>query len=162
LPSVNGELSLREHQVEVACLGTIFRNKALERGGIRMLFSDQQIFGTFTAGSTVMSTRFLAQNPNTARKFVDGVGKAFDWLRKTPRAEVVARMESIIKKRKRNEDASAVRYWTGSTVATPRGLLRDEDFERWIAWLVRDHELTPGQVALKDIYTNDLQPTSSP
>jgi ABC-type nitrate/sulfonate/bicarbonate transport system substrate-binding protein len=26
LPSVNGELSLREKQVEVACLGTIFRN----------------------------------------------------------------------------------------------------------------------------------------
>ena len=158
LPSVNGELSLREKQVEVACLGTIFRNKALERGGIRMLFSDHQIFGTFTAGSTVMSTRFLAKNPNTARKFVDGVGKAFDWLRSTERAEVVARMEAIIKKRGRNEDARAVRYWTGSTVATPRGVLRDEDFERWIAWLVRDGELTPGQIKPGDVYHNDLQP----
>jgi ABC-type nitrate/sulfonate/bicarbonate transport system substrate-binding protein len=159
LPSVNGELSLREKQVEVACLGTIFRNKALERGGLRMLFSDYEIFGTFTAGSTVMSTRFLKDNPNTARKFVEGVGKAFDWLRSTPREEVVARMEALIKKRNRNEDTSAVRYWTSSTVAPARGVLRDEDFERWIAWLVRDGELTQGQVKPSDVYTNALQPS---
>lgn len=159
LPTVNGELSLREKQVEVACLSTIFRNKALERGGIRLLFSDYQMFGTFTAGSAVMSTRFLENNPNTARKFVDGVGQAFDWLRNTPRDEVVARMEALIKKRNRNEDASAVRYWTGSTVAPARGALRDEDFERWISWLIRDGELTPGQVQPSDVYTNALQPS---
>jgi ABC-type nitrate/sulfonate/bicarbonate transport system substrate-binding protein len=158
LPSINGELALREKQVEVACFSTIFRDKALERGGIRMLFSDYEMFGTFTAGSTVMSTRFLQANPNTARKYVDGVGKAFDWLRATPREQVIARMKSIIKKRQRNEDTSVVRHWIGSTIATKRGRLRDEDYQRWIDWLVRDGELTPGQVKPSDVYSNELQP----
>jgi hypothetical protein len=37
-------------------------------------------------------------------------------------------------------------------------VLDDEDFERWISWLVRDGELTEGQVKPGDVYTNALQP----
>jgi ABC-type nitrate/sulfonate/bicarbonate transport system substrate-binding protein len=158
LPASNGEQALRGGQVDVVCLSTIYRDKALGRGGLQLVFSDHQLFGSFNAGSTVMSRRFVDQNPNTARKYVEGVGRAIEWARATPREQVVARMESIIKKRGRNEDASIVRYWASTTIPTPRGLLRDADFALWIDWLVRDGQVEQGQVVPSQIYTNEFQP----
>ncbi len=158
LPAANGELALRGGQVDVACLGTIYRDKALERGGLQLVFSDYELFGALNAGSTVMSRRFIAQNPSTVRKYVEGVGRAIEWARATPRTEVVARLASIIRKRGRNEDTSIVQYWTSTTIPTPRGVLRDEDFRIWIDWLVRDGQITARQVKPSDIYTNQFQP----
>lgn len=158
LPAANGELALRGKQVEAAVLGTIHRQKALARGGLRQLTSDYEMFGQSTAGATVMSTRFIAENPNTVRRFVEGVGRAHDWLRETPRQQVIARMEQIIKKRKRNEDTSIVQHWSGTGVAAPRGRLNDRDFQVWVDWLVRDGQLTEGQIKAADVYTNGFQP----
>jgi ABC-type nitrate/sulfonate/bicarbonate transport system substrate-binding protein len=158
LPASNVELALRGGQVDVACLGTIYRDKALERGGVALVFSDYQLFGSFNAGSTVMSQRFISEQPNTARKYVEGVGRAIEWARSVSREEVVARLGSIIDKRARNEDQSIVRYWSSTTIPTPRGLLRDEDFRLWIDWLVRDGQIAPDQVKPSDIYTNQFQP----
>jgi len=93
VPPVNGEQVLRQRQVEVSVLSGILRDKALERGGIRPLFSDHELFGAFTAGSMVMRNDFIAKNPKTVRKFVQGTARALEWARSTPRAEVVARFE---------------------------------------------------------------------
>jgi ABC-type nitrate/sulfonate/bicarbonate transport system substrate-binding protein len=123
LPASNIEQGLRAGQVDVGCLGTIFRDKALARGGVRLIFSDYQLFGKFNAGSAVMSNRFIAENPNTVRKYVEGVGEAIEWAGSRPRDEVIARMESIIDKRGRNEDKTVVDFWTSTTVATPRPFL---------------------------------------
>jgi len=90
-------------------------DKALARGGVRLVFSDYQLFGKFNAGSAVMSNRFIAENPNTVRKYVEGVGEAIEWARSRPREEVIARMESIIGKRGRNEDTAAIKFWTSTT-----------------------------------------------
>jgi ABC-type nitrate/sulfonate/bicarbonate transport system substrate-binding protein len=158
LPSSNIEQGLRSGQVDVACLGTIFRDKALARGGIKLVFSDYQLFGAFNAGSTVMSDRFIADHPNTVRKYVEGIGEAIEWARSHSRKEVIARLESIIGQRGRNEDTSIVKFWTSTTVATPRGALLDEDFQIWIDWLVRDGQIEAGQVTPRDIYTNQFQP----
>jgi len=158
LPSSNIEQGLRSGQVDVACLSTIFRDKALARGGVKLVFSDYELFGAFNAGSTVMSNKFIAEHPNTVRKYVEGIGEAIEWARSRPREEVIARMESIIGKRGRNEDTSIVKFWTSTTVATPRGALLDEDFQIWIDWLVRDGQIDAGQVRAQDIYTNQFQP----
>lgn len=158
LPAANGEQALRSRQVDVASLSTIHRDKALARGGVSLVFSDHQLFGSFNAGSAVMARKFVEQNPTAASKYVEGVGRAIEWARATPRAEVVARLSSIIGKRGRNEDTSIIGYWTTTTIPTPRGVLRDQDYQMWIDWLVRDGQLTPGQIAPADIYTNDFQP----
>ena len=158
IPSSNGELALRNGQVDVACLSTIFRDKALARGGVQLVFSDHQLFGSFNAGSIVMSRDFIAKHPNTVRKYVEGVGEAIEWTRSRPREDVVERLESIIAKRGRNEDSSIVRYWTSATVATPRGRLREEDFQIWINWLIRDGQLSPGKLQPGDLFTNQFQP----
>jgi ABC-type nitrate/sulfonate/bicarbonate transport system substrate-binding protein len=158
LPAANGELALRGEQVDVACLGTIYRDKALQRGGLDLVFSDYQLFGSLNAGSVVMSKRFIAENPGTVRKYVEGLGRAIEWARGVPRAEVIARLKQIIKRRDRNEDTSIVEFWTSSTIPTPRGVLRDEDYRLWIDWLVRDGQIHAGQVEPRDIYTNQFQP----
>lgn len=158
IPSSNGELALRSGQVDVACLSTIFRDKALARGGVQLVFSDYQLFGSFNAGSIVMSRDFISRHPNTVRKYVEGVGEAIEWTRSHPREEVIARLESIIERRGRNEDNSIVKHWTSATVATPRGRLREQDFQIWIDWLVRDGQMSPGKIEPGDLFTNQFQP----
>jgi len=156
LPPVNSEQALRQGQIDVATLGTIYRDRALEHGGIRLLFSDYQLYGEFTAGSYVLRTDFIRANPNTARRFVTAVARALDWERTTPREDVVRRFESIIAKRKRTEDAQAIKYWLSSGVAGYSGLLLEKDFRIWLDWMVKDGELRAGQLRASDVYTNSL------
>jgi len=156
--AVNGEQALRQGRVDVATLGTIFRDRALERGGIRLLFSDYQLYGEFTAGSYVLRNDFIRNNPKTARKFVEAVARALDWERTTPREQVVRRFQDLIAKRKRTEDASAIRFWLSSGVAGHSGLLTSKDFQIWLDWMVKDGELGTGQVHASDVFRNGLNP----
>jgi ABC-type nitrate/sulfonate/bicarbonate transport system substrate-binding protein len=156
VPPVSGEQALRQGQVDIAVLGGILRDKALERGGLTKVFSDYELYGEFTAGSYVLGRDFVKRFPKTARRFVEGTGKAIEWARATPRAEVIARFESIIARRGRNEDASAVRYWKSTGVAGSGGLIQERDYQVWIDWLVKDGQLGPGQVKAGDLYTNQL------
>ncbi|GAA3325830.1 hypothetical protein GCM10020331_059280 [Ectobacillus funiculus] len=68
LPPVSTEQALRQKQIDVAVLGGILRDKALERGGIHPLFSDYDLFGEFTAGSYVMTEKFLKQKSEYGEK----------------------------------------------------------------------------------------------
>jgi ABC-type nitrate/sulfonate/bicarbonate transport system substrate-binding protein len=154
LPPINGEQALRNAQVELASMSALLRDKASARGPLRMLFSDYQMYGAFNAGSFVMSNKFLAENPKTARKFVQGTGAAIDWARTHPREEVVARMDRIIRQRKRNESNDIVQFWKSSGNTNEHGVIGDRDYQLWIDWLVKDGQLKPGLVSPKDIYTN--------
>ena len=96
VPPVTTEQTLRAEQIDVAALGGVLRDKALERGGIHPLFKDMDLFGNFSAGSYVLTDKFIKANPNASRKFVEATAKAIEWARTTPRDEVVARFEKII------------------------------------------------------------------
>jgi ABC-type nitrate/sulfonate/bicarbonate transport system substrate-binding protein len=158
LPPINTEQALRAGQLEAAALTGIFRDKALERGGLRQLFSDYELYGAFTAGSYVMHRKFIEQHPKATRKFVEGVAKAIEWARVTPREEVVARATAIIAKRKRGESPEVMRYWKSTGIASTGGVIREKDLQLWLSWLIKLGELKPGQVALNDLYTNELNP----
>jgi ABC-type nitrate/sulfonate/bicarbonate transport system substrate-binding protein len=160
VPPVSAEQSLRQHQVDVAVLGNILRDKALERGQIRSVFSDYDLFGVFTAGSYVLTKDFLRDSPKTSRRFVEATARAIEWARSTPRDEVIARMTAIINRRGRNEDVSATKYWRSTGVAGRGGLIQDREFQVWIDWLVKDGELQPKQLAPAELYTNELNPFS--
>jgi ABC-type nitrate/sulfonate/bicarbonate transport system substrate-binding protein len=158
IPPVNGEQVLRQGQVDVAVLGDIYRDRAIEHGGLRSIFSDYALFGEFTAGSYVMKAGFIRDNPKTARKFVEAVSRAVEWARQTPRDQVIARFLEIIAKRGRNEDAAVVKYWRSYGVAGRGGLISDKDFQVWIDWMVKDGELEPGQLSARQLYSNELNP----
>ncbi|MCW7944616.1 ABC transporter substrate-binding protein [Streptomyces hygroscopicus] len=156
VPPVNTEQSLRQKQIDVAALGGILRDKALAAGGIRPLFTDYQLLGPFSAGTYVMTDRFLKQNPDTARIFVTAVGRAIEWARSTPREEVIARMTDIVKKRGRDEDTSPLKYWRSFGVAETAGRITGREFQLWIDWLVERGDIKKGQVTLSDLYTNEF------
>lgn len=157
VPPGSGEQTLRQHQVDVAPLG----GPSVARGGIRMLVKEYELFGEFTAGAYVMSNQFLKDNPNTTRHVLGAIGKAIEWSRITPREEIVARLEKIIKARNRNETPENVQYWTGWGVAGKGGLFKDDDFQIWIDWLVKDGQLKAGELKPSDVYTNEFNPFAS-
>jgi ABC-type nitrate/sulfonate/bicarbonate transport system substrate-binding protein len=156
VPPVNTEQTLRQKQIDVAVLGGLLRDKALAAGGIRPLFTDYQLLGAFSAGTYVMTDRFLQQNPGTARTFVTGVGKAIEWSRSTPREEVIARMTDIVKKRGRNEDTAPLKYWRSNGVAEKAGLITGKELKLWIDWLAERGDIKKDQVTLSDLYTNEF------
>jgi ABC-type nitrate/sulfonate/bicarbonate transport system substrate-binding protein len=158
IPPVTAELSLRQRQVEVATLGGVVRDKALERGGLRRLFSDHDLYGRFTAGSLVFREDFIREHPQTVRAFVAATARAIEWAREQPRAEVQARMRAIIAARQRSEDDSLVRYWQSTGVSGQGGLIAEREFEVWIDWLVKDGQLAAGALRPADLYTNEFNP----
>ncbi|MPY64179.1 ABC transporter substrate-binding protein [Streptomyces spongiae] len=161
VPPVNTEQTLRQKQIDVAVLGGILRDKALETGGIRALFTDYELLGSFSAGTYVMTDRFLKQNPDTARTFVTAVGRAIEWSRSTPREEVIARMTDIVKKRGRNEDPGPLKYWRSFGVAETAGRITGKELQLWIDWLVERGDIQKGQVTLSDLYTNEFNAAGS-
>lgn len=158
LPPVNSEQALRAGQVDVAQLNGILKDFALERGGLRQLFADIDLFGNFTAGNYVVTRDFAANNPNTVRKFTAGTARAIEWARNTPREEVVARLSSIINKRGRNEDDRLVKFWKSTGIADKGGLVTEQQYQQWIDWMVREGQLTPGKIKAADLIDNSYNP----
>lgn len=160
VPPVNAEQTLRQKQIDVAVLGGILRDKALAAGGVRPLFTDHQLLGSFSAGTYVMTDRFLERNPGTVRTFVTAVGRAIEWSRSTPHEEVVARMTDIVKKRGRNEDTEPLKYWRSYGVAEPTGRITGKELQLWIDWLEERGDIRKGQVTLSELYTNEFNGAS--
>jgi ABC-type nitrate/sulfonate/bicarbonate transport system substrate-binding protein len=156
IPPVTGEQALRQGSVDVTTLNGILRDKALERGGLRKLFADTDLFGNFTGGAYVLREKFIRDNPNTSRKLIEGISRAIAWAQATPPEEVRARFERIIAERKRNEDASPIKYWKSTGVATKGGVIGDPEIQVWIDWLVKDGLLKPDQLRASDTYTNEF------
>ncbi|MEU6812019.1 ABC transporter substrate-binding protein [Streptomyces sp. NPDC046831] len=156
LPPVNTEESLRQKHIDVAVLGGILRDKALATGGIRPLFTDYQLLGAFSAGTYVMTERFLERNPDTSRTFVTGVARAIEWARATPREQVIDRMTEIVKKRGRDEDTAPLRYWQSYGVAETAGRINDGELQLWIDWLGGRGDIPKGRTEPSGLYTNEF------
>ncbi|MGW0043538.1 ABC transporter substrate-binding protein [Rhodococcus sp. NPDC003348] len=158
VPPVNTETALRQGQIDVGTLGGVFRDKAVERGGIRPLFTDESIFGSFTYGTYLLRDDFIAEHKDAVADFVQGTARAIRWTQTTPRDEVVARFEEIIAARGRNENTDLISYWKSPGVAGPGGVITDEEIQTWIDWLTRNGELEQGALTTSDVYTNEYNP----
>ena len=158
VPPVNTEQALRQGQIDVGTLGSVFRDKAVERGGIRPLFTDESIFGSFTYGSLLFRNDFIAKNRDAVADFVQGTARAIRWTQTTPRDDVIAKYKDIITKRGRNETTDLVDYWKSPGVAGPGGVITDKEIQTWIDWLVRNGELEDGKLTPADVYTNEYNP----
>ena len=158
VPPVNTEQALRQGQIDVGTLGSVFRDKAVERGGIRPLFTDESIFGSFTYGSLLFRDDFIAKNRDAVADFVQGTARAIRWTQTTPRDDVIAKYKDIITKRGRNETTDLVDYWKTPGVAGPGGVITDKEIQTWIDWLVRNGELEDGKLTPADVYTNEYNP----
>jgi ABC-type nitrate/sulfonate/bicarbonate transport system substrate-binding protein len=157
VPPINTETALREGQIEVGAFNGIFQERALQKGGLRELFTDK-IFGDFSYGSYVLRNDFIKKNPEAVKDFTQGTARAIRWTQVTPRDQVVAKFKEIITKRGRGEDPALAEYWKSSSIPTPGGVIKPEEFQIWIDWLVRNNELEQGKLTPEDIFTNDNNP----
>jgi len=158
VPPVNTEQALREGQIDVGTLGSVFRETAVERGGIRPLFTDESLFGAFTYGTQVFRDDFIAENRDAVADFVRGTARAIRWAQTTPREEVITEFKEIINARGRNESTELVEYWKSAGVAGPGGVITDQEVQTWLDWLTRNGELEDGKFTPSDIYTNEFNP----
>ncbi|PFG37154.1 ABC-type nitrate/sulfonate/bicarbonate transport system substrate-binding protein [Flavimobilis soli] len=157
VPPVNAEQTLREGQVDAAGLSGPLQDLALERGGIRKLFSEVDLFGELSYGSYVLPTSLIEKNPDAAADFVQGTARAIRWAQVTPPEEVRERYTSIITERGRGENTDLVAFYKSSSVAGAGGVVADDEINLWIDWLVEDGQIEPG-ITTADVVTNDLNP----
>jgi len=158
LPPVSTEQSLRNGQIDIAVFSGILEKRALKSGGVRPIFKDIELYGPFTAGSYAMRKDFIAQHRDAAKTFVSGVARAQEWLHNTPKEQIVARMESIIDKRQRNETKVLIPYYTGTGVKDIGGVQKNQDFEPWVNALVQEQKLKPHQLNVSTLYSNEFNP----
>jgi len=159
VPLSSAEQTLRSNQVDAVLLMGQSKDLAVERGGIRELFSDIDVVGkNFTAGNYFFRSDYVKENPEVIKQFVEGVAKAIEWSRETPREEVVERMEKIIKERDPNESTESVKYWKSYGVGTEGGVIQEEEMQMWIDWLVENGELEKDAVTASELYTNQYNP----
>lgn len=159
MPFISAEQALRQGVIDAAVLEDIFREKAVARGGLRLLFSDYDLFGPFQAATIVLHEKFLQSNPNASRLFVEGTARAIEWTRDRPREEVIARFKEIIRKRaRRNETTDIVDYWQSAGVGVKGGVIQEREFTVFHEWLVANGQIKAGLIDPKSAYTNDLNP----
>ncbi|OTG75897.1 ABC transporter substrate-binding protein [Acinetobacter terrae] len=158
LPPVSTEQALRNGQIDIAVFSGILEKRALKTGGVRPIFKDVELYGPFTAGSYAMRKDFMAEHRDAAKTFVNGVARAQEWLHHTPKEQIVARMESIIDKRQRNETKVLIPYYTGTGVKDVGGVQKNQDFEPWVNALVQEQKLKPNQLNVSTLYSNEFNP----
>lgn len=143
----------------MASLSTVFRDRAMQRGGLRVLFSDKSLLGSFNSVDTAFHTEFIAKHPQTVRRFVDGVARAIEWARSRPVEVVRARMRAIMERRKRGEDPSLAQHWHSVGIKTRGGLLTDADMQLWIDWLLAEGVIDRRKLrGLSTLYTSEFHP----
>lgn len=158
VPPVSSEQALRTGQLDVAVLGGILRDKALERGGLRQIFNDYQVLGRFTCGCHVMRDGFIHDNPDTVRTLVSGVARAIAWSQTRPREEVIARFEKIVAGRGRQEDPAPLKFWAGYGIAGRGGRIAREELRVWRDRLIDGGIIDGRDAPLSRLYTNRFNP----
>ena len=84
VPPNDTEESIRRGQVDVGALGGVLQDNAVAKGGLRSLFNDYLLFGSFAGGQIVLRKDFIEKNPETTKIFTTGVAKAIEWERARP------------------------------------------------------------------------------
>ena len=141
--------------MDAGSLGSILQDRAVANGGLRSVFSDFDLFGSFAGGPYVLREDFIAQNPNTTRTFTTAVAKAIEWerdhapqgsdrpLHQDPRRSAAAMR-------------TPPRCSTGRASGVPaKGEIKDEDFTRWKDYL-KSVGIIKDDLDAKKLYTNEF------
>lgn len=158
IPPPNAEQALRQKQLEAIVLGGGFQQLAVERGGLRRLFSDYDLFGKYTYASVVMSDDFIKTKPLATRHLVQAMAKAIEWSRQQPREKVIEVYSKYLTAGGRADQVPAIKLWDTQAVNNPGGVITADEFTRWIDWSVQKGRLKPDQVKAEALFTNAFNP----
>ncbi|MFT4267821.1 MAG: ABC transporter substrate-binding protein [Xenophilus sp.] len=157
LPFISTEQSLRQGVIDAAILEDVFRERAVEKGGVRLLQSDYDLLGPFQAATIALHEKFIEKNPVATRIFVSGTARAIEWAREHPREEVIATFKKIIHERRRpNEVDTVVDFWKSVGVGARGGVISEREFSLFLDWLVANGQIKPGVIRAGDAWTNEF------
>lgn len=160
LPGINTEPALRKGQVDAAYLGFAAKALAIKHGGVKVLANDTDFVGAYNGGSYVLKDEFIEDNPKTTKKLVAGITKAIAWDQAHTPKETLDVYSKYLTENGRGQYIKALANWSGNGVATPGGVLRDQDFSIWIDWLKASGELEAASLEAGDLYTNEFNATT--
>jgi ABC-type nitrate/sulfonate/bicarbonate transport system substrate-binding protein len=160
VPGPQLEQILRHKQADVVAVGawqSIFAGKIEAEGGVRVLFTDDEVLGNMALGSAAMEKAFIDHHPQAVKDFVTASAKAADWTAAHPEEarRLVAKILAA-----RGENAALAKFWPGYGLRE-HALYTDHDAQFWIDVLVRGGRLKPGQFTPEDIETNNYNDLAS-
>lgn len=157
VPPINTEGAVRQGQIDVGNLGSVFKDVAVANGGLHEVFRDTDLVGNLAIATQVFRDEYIAAHPGVVADYVQGYARAIRWAQLHPRQEVVDRFVSIIGKRGRNEDTKFVKTWKSAGIPVPGGVITPVEFTLWLDTLARLGDLPAGLKA-SSFYTNRFNP----
>lgn len=151
---INTDQALRNNQIEVGNLGGVFKDVALEQGGLHEIFRDTDLIGNLSFSTTLFRDDFITQHRDAVADFTQGTARAIRWVQLHPRDEVIAKFEEIINGRGRNENTKYIQHWKGAGVPTPGGVISPNEFTLWVDEAVRLGQLKPG-LDVNTLFSNE-------
>lgn len=145
---------LRQGLVDVVAPVGAQIDKMEAGGGVRVLFTDYDIIGNQTHCGMFMSEKFIKENPEAVRQFVEASAKAADWAKDHPDE---ARKLAVKIMKDKGGNPEIAKFWKGFGVRE-HALLLDSDVQFWIDELVKDGRMRTGEYQPSDFYTNEFNP----
>jgi ABC-type nitrate/sulfonate/bicarbonate transport system substrate-binding protein len=146
IPDPQQEQALRQGLIDVAILHPPFYTAAERHGGVRILTTSQQAFGS-AGGNTLLcfTEKFIKEHPDTVRKFIKGYKTTEEWSdnNRAEAGDITAKAIGL--------DIAAAHYYSSS------GAVNETQLQIWIDQLVADGKLQPGQIKPSDLYTKEFQ-----
>lgn len=146
IPDPQQEQALRQGLIDVAVLHPPFYFAAEKHGGVRVLTTSQEAFGS-AGGNTLLcfTESFIKEHPETVRKFIKGYKTTEAWSNNNRDAAANLTAKAI------GLDEAAAHYYSSS------GAVNETQLQVWIDQLVADGTLKPGQIKPSDLYTKEFQ-----
>ncbi len=149
MPEANLEQALRQGDIDVAGFHKN-PNFLLARGGLKILFSDYDVFGTIGGGTPFyFSEKFIKEKPDVVRRFVKAVAKANDW------ADANQQQAIDITVKRANIDPKLLR----NGYFAPKGIIQPETATVWLDLLKEFGEIK-NDVKPEQIFTNEFNPNA--
>lgn len=146
IPDPQQEQALRQGLIDVAVLHPPFYFAAEKHGGVRVLTTSQEAFGS-AGGNTLLcfTENFIKEHPDTVRKFIKGYKTTEAWSNnnRDEAANLTAKAIGL--------DEAAAHYYSSS------GAVNETQLQVWIDQLVADGTLKQGQIKPSDLYTKEFQ-----
>lgn len=145
MPDPDQEAALRQGQIDIAVLHPPFYTAAQQHGGVRVLATSYDAFGTEGGYSLLVFTEdFIQKNPDAVRAFIKAFKDSERWSNDHP-------VESgDLLKQDIGLSGAASHYYSYT------GAINDSDIQPWIDEMVADGDLKPGEVKPSDLYTTEF------
>ncbi len=150
MPEANLEQALRQGDIDIAGFHKN-PNFLVARGGLKVLFTDYDVFGTVGGGTPFyFSEKFIKEKPDVVRRFVKAIAKANDWADANQQQAI----DITVKRAKVDPKLLRTGYFA------PQGIIQPETATIWIDLLKEFGEIK-NDVKPEQIFTNEFNPNAT-